>query len=111
MSISPNVLIGLRDFRGSSIEASFVLLQVPVKTLRFDAIEAPQMTLALEHCGDEKVSPPGWLFANSFLSLLRFTNVFSEEVGNFFHSPRGGPVQRRSADIIFGVHIRTFCNE
>ena len=59
MSISPNVLIGLRDFRGFSIEASFVLLQVPVKTLRFDAIEAPQMTLALEHCGDEKVSPTG----------------------------------------------------
>jgi hypothetical protein len=44
---------------GSSIEASFVLLQVPVKTLPFDAIEAPQMMLALEHCGDEKVSPPG----------------------------------------------------
>jgi hypothetical protein len=60
VSISPNVLGWCKEyFRGSSIEASFVLLQVPVKTLRFDAIEAPQRMLALEHCGDEKVSPPG----------------------------------------------------
>jgi hypothetical protein len=44
---------------GSSIEAPFALLQVPVKTLRFDRIEAPQMTFGLEHCGDGKVSPTG----------------------------------------------------
>jgi hypothetical protein len=31
----------------SSIEAPFTLLQIPVKTLRFDPIKTPQMALGL----------------------------------------------------------------
>jgi len=44
---------------GSSIEAPFELFQVPVKTLQVDPIEAPEMTLSLEHCSDGKVSLTG----------------------------------------------------
>ena len=59
MSISPNFLDSLRYLMGSSIEAPFGPFQVPVKTLQVDPIEAPEMTLSLEHCSDGKVSLTG----------------------------------------------------